>query len=48
MNRHSREDLKEVLRFLILLAVVFLVLAIMAFVLGYIGTKVPVPPLNNE
>lgn len=48
MDKHSREDLKEVVRFLILLAAVFVVLAIMALVLGYIGTKVPIPPMNNN
>ena len=48
MDKHAKEDLKEVVRFLILLAVVFVVLALMALVLGYIGTKVPVPPLDNS
>jgi len=48
MDRHTRDDLKEVLRFLIPLAIVFVALAIMALILGYIGTKVPIPPLDNN
>ena len=43
MNRHTKQDLKELVRFLILLAVIFVVLVLMALVLGYIWSKVPIP-----
>ncbi len=43
MNRHAKQDLKELLRFLILLGVIFVALVLMALVLGYIWSKVPVP-----
>ena len=47
MDRHTKSDLKEVVRFLILLAVIFVLLALMAFVLGYIWSKVPIPKIDN-
>ena len=47
MDRHTKSDLKEVVRFLILLAVVFVVLAIMALILGFIWSKVPVPKIDT-
>jgi uncharacterized membrane protein AbrB (regulator of aidB expression) len=47
VDRHTKNDLRELLRFLIPLAIVFVALLIMALILGYIGTKVPVPPLDN-
>lgn len=48
MDRHTKSDLKEVVRFLILLAVIFVLLALMAFVLGYIWSKVPIPKIDTE
>ena len=43
MNRHAKQDLKELVRFLILLGVVFVALVLMALALGYIWSKVPIP-----
>ena len=44
MDRQTKDALRT---FLIALAIVFVALFIMALVLGYIWSKVPVPQLDN-
>ena len=39
MNKHDRDDLKEVLRFLVLLGVVIVLLVIMGLALWYIFAR---------
>jgi len=47
MGRHSKDTLREVVPFLVALAIALVALFIMAIVLGYIWHKVPVPPIDN-
>jgi hypothetical protein len=42
MTNNDRKDLKEVLRFLVLLLVIGAVLVIMCLALGYIASRLPV------
>lgn len=48
MTRNTRNDLKEVLRFVVLLAVICVLLVIMGIVLGYIFNRTARATMENN
>ncbi|MGO9309103.1 MAG: hypothetical protein ACLQDL_08780 [Spirochaetia bacterium] len=48
MTRNNKNDLKEVLRFFILLGVICVLLVVMGLALGYIASRLPKPTVEGS
>lgn len=48
MNRHARNDLKELRVFLVALGIIIVALVLMTFALAIIWKRVPVPTVQDD